>query len=92
MEIEFDASKNARNIKERDLSFDRAKELDWDTAQIQLDDRTNYGEDRFIAVGYLDARLHVLVFLETETGIRVISFRKANVRERRLYDEAQDLD
>ena len=34
-----------------------------------------------MALGYLAARLHVLVFSETEQGIRVISFRKANPRE-----------
>ncbi len=43
--------------------------------------RKNYGETRYIAAGYLDARLHVLVFSETERGIRVISLRKANQRE-----------
>jgi uncharacterized DUF497 family protein len=37
----------------------------------------------------LAGRLHVLVFTETVTGIRVISFRKANARERKAYEQAQ---
>ena len=89
MEIIFDPEKNARNIQERGLSFERAADLDWNTAQIHADERMDFGEQRLIALGNLDGRLHVLVFQETKAGIRVISFRKANERERRRYDEAQ---
>jgi len=46
----------------------------------------------YFADTLLDGRLHVLVFKETETGIRVISFRKANPRERKFYDQAQTID
>jgi len=56
---------------------------------IRLDDRHDYGEQRWIALGLIDGRLHVLVFTETMTGIRVISFRKANTRERSVYEQAQ---
>ena len=43
-------------------------------------------------LGYLDERLHVLVFGETEDGIRVISFRKANDREGKKHGFAQERD
>jgi uncharacterized DUF497 family protein len=89
MEVEYDSAKNDWNIRERRLPFDRARDLDWNTAHVQLDARADYGEQRWIALGHLDGRLHVLVFKETMTGIRVISFRKANSRERRLYEQAQ---
>jgi uncharacterized DUF497 family protein len=36
--------------------------------------------------------LHVLVFSETEDGIRVISFRKANDREGKKHGIAQERD
>jgi uncharacterized DUF497 family protein len=39
------------------------------------------GEYRIEQTGYLDDRLHVLCFIQTRNGIRVISFRKANARE-----------
>jgi uncharacterized DUF497 family protein len=81
MEISYDPAKNARNIAERGLSFDRAADFDFDTAKLWQDLRRTYPESRFVAIGYLDGRLHVLVFSETERGIRVISFRKANARE-----------
>jgi hypothetical protein len=89
MGIEFDPAKNARNIRERGLSFERAADFDWSGAVYLLDERQDYGETRRIAIGHLDGRLHVLCYLLTETGIRVISFRKANAREVRRYGEAK---
>jgi len=81
MQITYDQAKNARNIKDRGLSFDRAADFDFWTAKFWPDTRMDYPETRIVAIGYLDARLHVLVFSETRSGIRVISFRKANQRE-----------
>ena len=92
MEITYDPAKNARNIRDRGLSFERAAELDFDDALVYVDKREDYGETRYIAISYLDQRLHVLCFTETQRGIRVISFRKANRREARHYGKPQALD
>jgi hypothetical protein len=81
MKIEFDPAKNARNIAERDLSFERAEEFDFSCAKIWQDMRKPYPEIRLLAFGYLDNRLHCLCFMQIENGIRVISFRKANKKE-----------
>ncbi len=81
MKISYDQAKNERNVAERDLSFDLAADFDFRTAKIWQDTRKPYPEGRFIAIGYLGIRLHVLVFSEAVQGIRVISFRKANKRE-----------
>jgi uncharacterized protein len=59
---------------------------------IGSDDRRDYHEIRYIALGYLDGRLHVLCFTETDDGIRVISFRKANPREVNRYASTQTPD
>jgi hypothetical protein len=56
---------------------------------VAIDRRREYGETRYIAIGMLGARIHVLCFAEVPDGIRVISFRKANLREARRYGEAQ---
>lgn len=88
MKVSYDPGKNARNIAERGLSFERAADLDWERASITEDDRKVYPERRFVALGDLDGRLHVLCFTPIEDGIRVISFRKANKREMRRYEEA----
>jgi uncharacterized protein len=92
MKVDFDPIKNERNIKERQLSFERAAEVDFNTALVFPDTRKAYGETRYIALCYLDGRLHVLCFTETETGIRVISFRKANAREANRHGKPQTID
>ncbi len=81
MKITFDSAKNARNVAERGLSFDAAKPFDFQTAKFWQDTQHTYPEPRFVALGYLQACLQILVFTETEQGIRIISFRKANPRE-----------
>jgi uncharacterized DUF497 family protein len=88
MRISYDSRKNARNIAERGLDFERAADFVWESASIARDDRQHYPEPRFVAVGYLDGRLHVLCFTPAHDGIRVISFRKANERERKRYEKA----
>ena len=50
-----------------------------------LDNRRDYGENRFITVGFLDGTMVVLVWTPRIKARRVISMRKANERERRLY-------
>jgi len=92
MEIEFDPSKDARNRRERSLSFERAGDFQFETALYFIDERRHYGETRRIAIGYLDKRLHVMCFVETKTGIRVISLRKANDREVKRYGKTKTTD
>lgn len=87
MQIEFDPKKNDTNIRDRRLSFERAAEFDFSTAVVMQDVRKSYPEIRFVALGFLDTRLHVLCFMPVEGGIRVISFRKANPREIKDYDK-----
>lgn len=87
MKIEFDPAKNARNIAERGISFERAEEFEWKTAIIIKDKRKDYKETRFRAMGVIGERLHAMVFTPRDEGIRVISLRRANRREERKYAE-----
>lgn len=88
MNISYDPNKNQKNIDERGLSFDQVIDFDWDSAKIAIDERFAYGETRYIAAGFLNDRLHILVFTPTFDGVRVISFRKANKREIKSYEQA----
>lgn len=90
MEISFDPVKNERNIRERGLSFERAADFDFTSAVTVQEER--WGEARQVAFGYLEKRLHVLCYIETEHGIRVISFRKANRREAKKHGKAATLE
>lgn len=86
MKIDFDPIKNAKNIADRDLPFQRAEAFDFASAVIRQDVRKPYPEVRLVAFGFLGERLHVLCFTPIVEGIRIISFRKANAKERKDYE------
>ena len=90
--ITFDPVKNERNLRLRGLNFERASDFSFDTAVFAVDDRKEYPETRYVALGLLGDRVHVLCFAETNDGIRVISFRKANPREVKRYAQARPTD
>ncbi|MDO9271058.1 MAG: BrnT family toxin [Methylobacter sp.] len=92
MKIDFDPDKNAKNILERGLSFERVAEFDFETALFTIDNRRDYGETRYRALGFIDQRLHALVFAETIGGIREISFSLANKREVKHYEGQSRID
>ena len=85
MKIEFDPAKNAKNILERGIDFELAFEFDLATAKIWADTRKDYGEERFIALGYIGERLFSMTFTVRGEVLRVISLRKANSREVKSY-------
>ena len=89
MEIEFDPAKSNGNVARRGLPFSLVAGFEWPTAVVLPDTRKAYPEPRFLALGMIGARLHVVVFTPTAEGVRVISFRKANSREGRKYDQAK---
>ena len=92
MKIDFDPAKNAKNIRERGLSFERVVEFDFETAKFAIDNLRDYGEIRYRVLGFIDHRLHALVLVEIVGGIRVISFRKANKREVKQYETQSRID
>jgi uncharacterized DUF497 family protein len=53
-----------------------------------LDRREDYGEDRWVGIGFLKSVVVVVVYTETEDVIRVISPRKALKHERTKFEEA----
>ena len=85
MRITFDPAKNERNMAERGISFALVEELDWETALTFEDNRRDYGEVRLRVLAFLQGRLHAVVVTPRAAEIRVISFRKANRKEEKLY-------
>jgi uncharacterized DUF497 family protein len=85
--IDFDPVKSARNEHERGLPFDRVEMFDWPHAIVWEDTRKLYPEMRMPGLGFIGDRLHVVCFTPAEYGIRVISLRKANKKERKRYEE-----
>jgi uncharacterized protein len=87
MRIEFDPAKDEINRAKHVVSLAQANGFDWDTALEREDDRFDYGELRFVAIGLIDARLHVMVFTEgsDDDAVRIISLRPAEKHEMRYY-------
>lgn len=86
MKVEFDAAKRAETLEQRGLDMARAGEvLDGATLTIE-DDRMDYGEPRYITIGFLDERMVVLVWTPRGDVHRIISMRKANDREKAIYE------
>ena len=86
MPITFDRRKSERNVAERGLPFELAEDFEWDGALVVEDVRKDYGERRFQALGVLRGRLHALVFTPRADSVHVISLRKANRREVKMYE------
>ena len=87
MKIEFDPTKNQRNIQNRQISFELVEGFEWETALAWQDNRKDYGEIRYCALGYIEARIYHLAFTLRNDRVRVISLRKANRREVNRYAE-----
>jgi len=87
MRFTFDLAKNEKNIAERGLSFVLAAELEWETALVVEDTRRDYGELRLRVLALLHGRLHAIVVTPRRDELRVISFRKANRKEEKLYEQ-----
>lgn len=85
MPLEFDPAKNARNVRDRGINFERFADIDLETAVSSEDVRNDYGERRLRMLGFIDGRLHAAVITSRGETIRVISLRRANRREERAY-------
>ena len=86
--MDKDPTKDRRNIAVRGLSLDLAGQLDWATALIWEDRRKDYGEMGYSVLGFIEDRLHSVVFTPRDGKPRVISLRKANKREVSRYEKA----
>ena len=85
MPIEFDSAKRAATLNARGLDMARAGEVFAGATLTVEDDRRDYGEDRYITIGFLEGAMVVLVWTPRDGAYRIISLRKANERERALY-------
>jgi uncharacterized DUF497 family protein len=79
LEFEWDEDKAAANLKKHGISFLTAAELFANETIEQIDNREDYGEVRFIALGRVDLEIYRVVYTwRGETLIRIISAQRAN--------------
>jgi len=85
--IEFDDAKRVRNLAKHGLDFKDAKDAFLGPLVTFIDDRFEYGEDRYITYAMLRGRVVVIAHTESDSRIRVISMRKANTDEQAAYKD-----
>ena len=88
VEFEWDPAKNALNLRKHAISFEEAIEIFDGPVFTAEDKRRDYGEDRFVSIGAVgDIVILVVIHTDRKRKTRIISARKANKTERRLYHE-----
>ena len=86
--FEWDEQKRLINISKHGFDFRDAWQMFNTPMLVALDDRHDYGEERWIGIGMLNSRVVVLIFTERgENIIRIISMMKAVTQERIKYEQ-----
>ena len=79
-------SKARSNYAKHGVSFDLAKGVFKDPFAVEfLDDRQDYGEQRFVIIGMVDDHLLYVAYTERNEVIRIISARRATNYEEEAY-------
>lgn len=92
MKYEWDEAKNRTNIAKHALSFEDAEQIFAGPCVTFEDDRFAYGEERLITLGLLAGRLVVIAHSLRDEATRIISMRKGNRREKKIYQERLGTD
>lgn len=86
MEFEWDETKEQANLEKHGISFDEARQMFAGPVLTRIDDRQDYGEIREISLGLLSPDAPVVVAHTARgTKTRLISARKANNREKKVF-------
>ena len=88
MQFEWDEAKNLENIRKHEIDFANVPEMFEGSMLIELDDRIDYGEDRWFGIGFLGNGMAIVVWTERQNDvIRIISSRRANRYERQRLEQ-----
>lgn len=90
MKLSYDPAKRERVLAERGLDFDDAVYVFAGRTIEYEDDRRDYGETRFVTFGLLKGRMLALVWTPRGDARHIISMRKANEREKKIYEVELD--
>jgi uncharacterized protein len=92
--FEWDAAKNRRNKLKHGIRFELAVEAFDDPMAVSVQDRQVDGEERWQTIGVVRNLRFIVVAhsIRDSSGeeiTRIISARKADASERRLYEEGE---
>lgn len=88
MEFEWDKEKAVANFKKHGVSFEEAELAFEDENAVEIYDELNSEEEiRFQIIALSSVRLLFVLFTVREEKIRIISARKANAKQAKIYNE-----
>lgn len=88
MEFEWDKEKARSNFEKHGVSFEEAMLAFFDENAVELFDETNSEDEiRYQIIGISNVRLIFVAYTARTEKIRIISARKANARQIRIYNE-----
>lgn len=87
MRFEWDRRKSAANLEKHGLAFEDADTVFAGKCVTFLDDRMDYGEERYLTLGLLMGRVVIIAHTVRGSVTRIISMRKANEREKAIYQK-----
>jgi hypothetical protein len=84
--FEWDEAKAGENYAKHGVSFETATQAFQDPFAIErLDEREDYGEDRFILTGTAEGAILTVIYTQRDGRIRIISARRAARHEQDDY-------
>jgi uncharacterized protein len=88
MQFEWDEAKNFENIRKHEIDFADVLTMFDGEMLIELDDRFDYGEDRWFGIGFLGSGIAVVIWTERQKNVtRIISARRANRNEQKRFEQ-----
>ena len=86
--FDWDDAKAASNLAKHGVPFEYAARVFLDEAVVDFDaSREADGEARRKAVGQIEGRIFTVVYAQRGDAIRIISTRRANAMERKVYGQ-----
>jgi uncharacterized DUF497 family protein len=90
MDFEWDERKNEECVQSRGFGFTYVAQAFLDPSRtIEIDNRHEYGECRYRLAGRIGDRIFIVIYTLRSERVRIISARKANLREVRKHEYGQ---
>ncbi|AXK81429.1 BrnT family toxin [Pseudolabrys taiwanensis] len=83
--FEWDETKRTANVQKHGIDFADAALVFNDPAHLIYRSQRHTGEERFVAIGTVGAKIIAVIFTERGDNVRIISARTTRRIERELY-------
>ena len=92
MNYEWDENKRQANIIKHGVDFSIAEDFEWETAFETIDDRHDYSEVRWVALGYIKNHLYDMIYTRRFDNIRIISLEYCDKHSLGIQDQTSWTD